>query len=294
MTLRRFEALRQAAALLKKNHRDENIGEILLCARLGLSRTKLLANIREPLSPPDAAWLNSRVTEHAVYGKPVQYMIGHAPFYGRFFKVTPDVLIPRQETEELVYRTGVWAARHFPGQGGLSVCDIGTGSGAIAVTLALEHPDWSVTAVDVSAEALAVAEQNARLLGASVVFRQGNLLEPLAGLPFDLLVSNPPYVTSRQMETLRDTVVNYEPRLALDGGPDGLDFYRKIIAGADEIGGRGQLMMLAFEIGSGQGRAVETLIRRTFLRRLVEIAVEKDVAGFDRNVMAVIRTDPPE
>lgn len=290
MTQKRYEALKWAAALLKKYHRDENIGEILLEYRLNLSRTGLLTENRQPLSEVDEAWLKQHVTDHAVHGTPVQYMTGQAPFYGRTFKVTPDVLIPRPETEELVDRCGKWAARFFPHQEKLSVCDIGTGSGAIAVTLALEHPGWKVTGVDISPHALAIAEENASVLGADVIFRQGDLLEPVQNESFDLLVSNPPYITRTEMDALDDTVKDYEPHLALFGGTDGLDFYRKIVRGVRSVSGMRPVFLLAFEIGAGQGQAVGSLIRRTYPDRIEALTVEKDIAGLDRNVMAALRT----
>lgn len=289
MIWKRYEALKWASSFLKSYKRDDNIGEILLCDRLGLTRTDLLANIREPLPDADAVWLKERVTEHALKGTPVQYMIGQAPFYGRRFKVTPDVLIPRPETEELVYRVGVWAGRFFGTGSRLSVCDIGTGSGAIAVTLALEHDGWQMTAVDVSAKALSVAEENAAALGAPVTFRLGSLLEPLEGRPFDVLVSNPPYVSRPEMRELSDTVKDYEPHLALFGGEDGLDFYRRILQALPSVFGHKPYFLLAFEIGASQGRAVESLVKQVFPDQIEDLAVEKDLSGRDRNVMAVIR-----
>ncbi|TGA99742.1 peptide chain release factor N(5)-glutamine methyltransferase [Sporolactobacillus shoreae] len=288
MTLKRFEALRWASSFLKEHHRDENIGEILLENRLHLSRTDMLIENRELLTPEDEEWLKQRVTEHAIKGTPVQYMIGEAPFYGRTFKVTSDVLIPRQDTEELVYRCEKWTERYFPAGKNLSVCDIGTGSGAIAITLALEHPEWDVTAVDLSHRALAIARENASDLGAKVTFKQGDLLEPLKNEAFDLLVSNPPYISRPEMDELGDTVKNYEPHLALFGGDDGLDFYRKIIRELPAVLGPIR-MIIAFEIGAGQGNAVSGLIRSAFPDQIESLSVEQDMAGLDRNVMAVLR-----
>ncbi|MDN3955258.1 peptide chain release factor N(5)-glutamine methyltransferase [Sporolactobacillus laevolacticus] len=289
MTEKRYELLNWASALLKAHHRDTNIGEILLCERLQISRTALLAGLREPVSDQDASWVRECVSDHVYHGTPVQYMIGSAPFYGRSFKVTPDVLIPRQETEELVWRVGQWADRYFSNQKQLAVCDIGTGSGAIAVTLALEHPEWRVTAVDVSAKALDVARQNAALLGAKVNFRQGDLLEPLNGESFDLLVSNPPYITSQEMDRLDDTVSHFEPHLALFGGEDGLDFYRRIINDLPLIFGQSPYFIAAFEIGAYQGKAVKELIHSAFPHHIESLSIEKDIAGYDRNVLAVLR-----
>lgn len=289
MTWRRFEALKWASALLKQHGRDQNIGEILLCHRLHLTRTELLADNRKSLAPQDEEWLREHIADHVQNGTPVQYMIGEAPFYGRNFRVSPAVLIPRPETEELVYRVGVWAKRFYPDRRRLSVCDIGTGSGAIAVTLKLEHPEWHVAATDISPRALAVAKKNAAALGAEVAFGTGDLTGPLNGNTFDILVSNPPYIPQREMEQLDDTVKNYEPHLALCGGGDGLDFYRRILAEAPALFGTERFFLLAFEIGAAQGPAVENLVRQAFPGRIAALSVERDTAGLDRDVMAALR-----
>ncbi|MCO7125602.1 peptide chain release factor N(5)-glutamine methyltransferase [Sporolactobacillus shoreicorticis] len=289
MTEKRYELLNWASSYLNTHHRDENIGEILLCARLGLSRTDLIVDANEPVAHEDAVWIRGKVRDHVLHGTPVQYMLGSASFYGRTFKVTPDVLIPRQETEELIWRVGQWVNRYAADLKQLSVCDIGTGSGAIAITLALEHPDWHVTAVDLSAKALRVARENAAILGARVDFRQGNLLAPLQGESFNLLVSNPPYITRKEMSELNDTVSDYEPHLALFGGEDGLDFYREIVAALPSIFGNAHTFIAAFEIGASQGRAVADLIRDKFSNQIENLAVEKDIAGCDRNVMTVLK-----
>lgn len=289
MTVKRYELLNWASSLLHAHRRDENIGEILLCARLNLSRTDLIANRREPVDDGDAAWVRTKVADHVQFGTPVQYMIGSAPFYGRTFKVTSDVLIPRQETEELVWRVGQWVERYMPELKHPSVCDIGTGSGAIAITLALEHPDWRISAVDLSAKALGVAKGNAAALGARVDFRQGDLLVPLHNESCDVLVSNPPYITQEEMGRLDDTVGNYEPHLALFGGKDGLEFYRRIIDDIPSIWGHEGSFLAAFEIGASQGRDVADLVRDKFSNQIETLSVEKDISGYDRNVMAVVR-----
>ncbi|MFT8319237.1 MAG: peptide chain release factor N(5)-glutamine methyltransferase [Sporolactobacillus sp.] len=288
--MNRFDALKWAAASLTAAHRDQNIGEILLESRLGLSRTDLLANLHEPLAAADEDWLRERVEQHVSQGTPVQYMLGEAPFYGRSFRVTHHVLIPRPETEELVWRTGLWAERFFDKNESLRVCDIGTGSGAIAITLALEHPSWQLTAVDLSAQALEVARENAARLGAAVAFRQGNFIDPLEGDAFDILVSNPPYITRSEMDNLDDTVKDYEPHLALFGGEDGLNPYRQMVRGLPNLFGRRRFFLTLFEIGAGQGAAVNQIIRECLPNQIETVAVEKDLAGFDRNVMAAWRT----
>ncbi|MFT8363904.1 MAG: peptide chain release factor N(5)-glutamine methyltransferase [Sporolactobacillus sp.] len=288
MVTRCFDLLKWAANELHAHNRDENIGEILLEARLRRSRTALLANLNDAVSEADTAWVAARVNEHIRTGKPVQYMLEEAPFYGRLFHVTADVLIPRQETEELVFRAGQWAAKYVGEQTSLRVCDIGTGSGAIAVTLALEHPNWQMTAVDVSWHALKVAEQNAARLGAAVTFRQGNFLEPLDGEKINMIVANPPYITREEMAELTDTVREFEPHLALYGGMDGLDPYREILAQLPPVIDSSQPFLIAFEIGASQGSAVAQLIRDSFAERVTALEIAQDIAGLDRNVMAVL------
>jgi len=287
VTIRRFEALKWASSFLQKHHRDENIGEILLCHRLHLTRTQLLVDIRQPLAGEDMDWLQEKVRDHALRGVPVQYMTGQAPFYGRTFKVTPDVLIPRPETEERVARVLEWADRFFPEKSDPTVWDIGTGSGAIAITLALERPKWHIFAVDLSEAALTVAKENADRLGACVGFEHGSLLKPIAGGSADILVSNPPYISSAEMEELEDVVKNYEPHLALSGGDDGLNAYRAIIH--DLPGIMKERLLLALEIGAAQGEAVKSLVVSRFPRRIESLSVEKDIGGRDRNVIAVLR-----
>ncbi|BBO00190.1 peptide chain release factor N(5)-glutamine methyltransferase [Sporolactobacillus terrae] len=286
----RYEVLKWAADLLTAHHRDANIGELLLQARLGLTRTDLITGLREPIASKDAEWLRRSVEEHVYKGTPLQYMLGRAPFYGRSFKVNADVLIPRQETEELVWRVGEWAKRYAPDLDHPAVCDIGTGSGAIAVTLGLEHPDWRITAVDLSEKALDVARENADDLGAQIVFCPGDLLCPLIHQPFDILVSNPPYITKQEMGGLDDTVRDYEPHLALYGGNDGLDCYRKIIADMPLIFSGRSVFIAAFEIGATQGNAVADLIRRAFPNQIEALSIEKDISGHDRNIMVVLQT----
>jgi release factor glutamine methyltransferase len=163
--------------------------------------------------------------ERLLTGEPIQYILGEAPFYGRNFSVSRDTLIPRNETEELVHRI----LKENP-KSGLRVLDLGTGTGCIPITLALELKDPEVFALDVSVEALDVARKNATQLGANVGFLEGNLLGAIPNLPlFDVLVSNPPYVPLRDKEEMHANVLNFEPHLALFvPDEDPLLFYRAI------------------------------------------------------------------
>lgn len=286
MTMKIYEALNWASSFLKEHNRDENAGEYLLCRRLGISRTELLINIRESLSLEDQQWYEKKIHEHAA-GIPVQYIIGSEWFYGREFKVTPDVLIPRPETEELVQGVLKMADTEFPKGKTLKVCDIGTGSGAIAVSLALENPNLDVYAVDISQKALFVAKENPAKLGANVNFEQGSFLEPFLGKQtFDIIVSNPPYIADEELVGLDSLVKDYEPVLALSGGADGLDCYRKIIRQIPQA--VSSKLILAFEIGAEQGKVLSEMAASAFGGQLRSITVQKDINGKDRMVFAVI------
>ena len=167
-------------------------------------------------------------------GKPLAYILGVAEFYGRDFVVTPDVLIPRPETEGLVVKAleiMEKMSQEKPGQ--LTVADIGTGSGCIAITLALQSPTLRIIATDISAKALEIAKENAIRHGVldKIEWLQGDLLEPLEGKKIDLIVSNPPYVPTQELDqspTPETRGLRFEPRMALDGGEDGLRFVNKI------------------------------------------------------------------
>ena len=215
--------------------------------------------------PPTFSDQFFHLIERRATSEPVAYLIGEREFYGRVFKVTRDVLIPRPETEFVVEEAlhclgnlAPSAQRPAP-----SVVDVGTGSGCLAVTLALERPDARLTATDISAAALRVAKDNAQTLGAAsrVDFREGPFL---AGLipPVDLVVSNPPYVADRDRPALPRDVENFEPATALfGGGDDGLDMIRALVpVAAASLAPGGYLVM---EIGYGQLEAVRGLIERT-------------------------------
>ena len=252
-------------------------GEILLAHVLDRPRAALLAHPEAPLAPEQAAQFAALVKRRAA-GTPVAYLIGHHPFYDRDLLVTPDVLIPRPETEHLVEAALGWAR----GRGALRVADIGTGSGAIAVTLAAHLPDAHVHAVDCSLAALDVARQNAERAGVTnrVTFHQGDLLAPLlhASLRLDLIAANLPYIPTADLAALN--VARHEPALALDGGPDGLDAIRRLLAQAPGALATDGLVLL--EIGAGQGEAVAALALQQF--RGAAIAVLRDYAGHDRIV----------
>ncbi|MBV8049110.1 MAG: peptide chain release factor N(5)-glutamine methyltransferase [Paludibacterium sp.] len=212
------------------------------------------------------------LAERRVAGEPLAYLLGMREFYGRPFAVTPDVLIPRPETEHLV-EAALARVGHQPAE----VLDLGCGSGAIAVTLALEAPSWRVSAVDVSAAALTVARGNAERLGARVDFLQGSWFAPLPpGGCFQLIVSNPPYIAASDHH-LDEGDVRFEPRLALTDGGDGLACLREIAAGAPARLAPGGWLMV--EHGYDQGEAMRALLAA---QGFVEVETLPDLAGLDR------------
>ncbi|MGW8824399.1 peptide chain release factor N(5)-glutamine methyltransferase [Paenibacillus lautus] len=259
--------------------------QLLLEHVLGLSGTSYYMALAEPF-PADRRRALEEAINRKAQGVPAQYIIGEQEFYGRPFEVTPAVLIPRPETELLVEAVLKYGRELTPRpDGGLKVVDIGTGSGAIAITLALQSKGWDVLASDISPDALEVAARNAKKLGAQVEFRQGNLLEPFAGTGPDILVSNPPYIPAEDIEELQPEVRDYEPRTALDGGPDGLNPYRIMMAQLPLLSAPPRL--IAFELGMGQAGDVAELLRKVGYWE--EIVTVPDLAGIDRHVLGIFR-----
>ena len=213
-------------------------------------------------------------------GEPLNYVLGYSYFYGYRFIVNPDVLIPRPETEELVGLILSQYDEYFKGEK-IKVCDIGTGSGAIAIALKKEEDNLDVYASDISAVALNVAKANASNNQCEITFLEGSMLEPYIekGLKFDILVSNPPYI--RSVEKVEASVYDYEPHVALFGGEDGLKFYREIFENAAKI--LNDKALAFFEMGYDQKENLSKLAREYFDD--VDIRVYKDINGKDRMLM---------
>lgn len=228
------------------------------------------------LSPDDSARYRALLL-HRAEREPLQYLLGEQWFYGLPYLVDSRVLIPRQETESLC-ELGI---NHLKTLAAPTALDLCTGSGAIAVTLKHNCPHANVSAADLSADALAVAQENARRHQAEIAFYQGDLWEPLHGRTFDLILSNPPYIETEECKTLQAEVLQ-EPLMALDGGEDGLDFYRRIAADAHRhLNPDG---LLAMEVGSTQAHAVAQLLAAENAYR--DIAVIRDLYGLERIVKA--------
>ncbi len=249
--------------------------EWLLCAATGLDRVGLYLNFDKPLNDGELAAYRAMVTRRG-RREPLQHILGTQEFFGLEFEVSADVLIPRHDTETLVME----AVARMPAA--RSVLDIGTGSGCIAIALAKQLSEASVTASDISVAALAVAQRNAEANGVVVEFLHGSLLAPLAGRSFDLIVSNPPYIPSAVIAGLEPEVRDNDPRSALDGGADGLDIYRQLIpAVAAHLNPGGWLLV---EVGVDQAEAVAQLFRTA--GGFGEPVTARDPGGIERVVGA--------
>jgi release factor glutamine methyltransferase len=247
--------------------------EVLLAHALGLDRAALYARLQEEVDGARFAAL----LERRLRREPIAYLTGEQEFWSLPFIVTPDVLIPRPETELLVATAMQWRAPQAPHP---SVLDIGTGSGCLAVALAREMPAAVVTAVDLAPAALAIARRNAARHGVAdrIIFLAGDLYAPLpAGATYELIASNPPYVGS---EDAVSPETAFEPRGALYAGADGLDVVRRLIAGAPPRLAPGGLLLV--EIGAGQTAAVQALAQAAGLAA----RIEPDLAGIPRLLVA--------
>jgi release factor glutamine methyltransferase len=298
------DARRWATHLLARNGVPEpdRDSEVLLRSALRMDRVSFLLSGQSPLPPGPAelfrGWIFRRVKK-----EPVSHILERREFWGLDFRVTSDVLIPRPETELLVEQVLRRVRETKPGSGNgidpgeigpetgnprLRILDLCTGSGCIAVSLARELPETHLWAVDIAPGALKVAGENAERHGVSgrIVFLRGDLFEPLKGMgPFDLIVSNPPYIPRGGLRSLPPEVRDFEPVIALDGGEDGLYFYRRIFAESSLHLKPGGCLIL--EIGHDQSDQIRRLIDGQPGMALQEIL--KDLAGIERVVTCIIR-----
>lgn len=235
----------------------------------------LFLSLDKPADSTLEAKFHSGIQE-ILMGKPMNYVLGYCWFYGYRLKVNEDVLIPRYETEELVLQI-LNKIDNLSDQS-LTLADVGTGSGAIAIALKKEADNIEMYASDISSEALVVAKQNAKDLDADIEFMCGDMLKPLIekGIKLDILVSNPPYIPSD--EVMEHSVVDFEPHVALFGGEDGLKFYESIINDAPKV--MKEPCMMAFEIGYNQKETLSKLFKDAFSN--CDLEVLKDINGKDR------------
>ncbi|AOV08843.1 peptide chain release factor N(5)-glutamine methyltransferase [Sporosarcina ureilytica] len=283
MTERIYEAQNRAFSLLEEKGLDTGSVRILMEYVTGHSHASLLANMRTPLTEEQQRNFWRKVDE-LLEGKPVQYVIGHEIFYGRKYNVNEHVLIPRPETEELIVEALERMKRLFH-KPDLSIADIGTGSGAIAITMKLESPEARVTATDISEPALQVAKQNATELKAAIHFKEGDLSVPIANQTWDVVLSNPPYIARSEASEMTDTVLDYEPHSALFAEEDGLYCYRKLAEQLPKLMNKPGL--IGVEIGHAQGKAVYNLFAESFPNAVIEMV--KDINGKNRMLFCEIR-----
>ncbi len=266
-----------------KKHGSESArldAEILLAQVRGCPRIQLYTNYDSPLTDEQRAAMRDLVQRRVAH-EPVAYLVGHREFFSLDFRVTRDVLIPRPDTETLVVEAIEW----LKSQNSLRVLDVGTGSGCIAITLAVNCPVATITAIDVSPAALAIARDNAEKhkVAGRIRFEAGDLFDPLAdGEQFDLIVSNPPYISSAEIETLMPDVRLHEPLTALDGGTDGLNVIRRLLADAPRHLVPGGLLL--FEIDSQQADFATQLLAAD--GRYEDVTLLKDLAKNPRVVRA--------
>ena len=279
-----LQAIAEGSRLLESAGVDQQVltAGVLLRHVMAVDRTYLLTRSEEQIEESQYRDYLALVDRRAA-GEPLQYLTGHQEFYGLDFIVTPDVLIPRPETEFLVERIINLVGEMK--QDAPVIVDVGTGSGCIAVTLAKQLPQAKLIATDASSRALAVARENAGRHGVQdrIEFIEGNLLEPLAANPVqghvDLLASNPPYVNEADLESLQREVRDWEPHGALFGGPDGLDFYRRLLVESPVYLKPEGFVVL--EIGFSQLESINEMVKAG---AFAVIDITRDLQGIPRTL----------
>ncbi|GMA07560.1 release factor glutamine methyltransferase [Tetragenococcus halophilus subsp. flandriensis] len=271
------EVLNWASSFLEKHGKEGYAILYVFLARKKWTKTDWLLHMKDKITPKEYVQLQNDL-EQLLNDYPPQYLLGYEEFYGRSFKVNSNTLIPRPETEELVE----WCLQNTVKQKekALQVVDVGTGTGAIAATLKLERPVWQVSAVDISKNALEVAQINSHLLEAEVKFYLGNTLEPIKH-PIDILIANPPYISQDEWSLMDTSVQRYEPSIALFAENEGLAIYQKIAEQAQEkLAKQGKIFL---EIGFNQGEKVEEIFQKSFPQKTVQR--KKDLSGNERMLL---------
>lgn len=267
------EVLKWASSFLETCKREPVAAEILLRERLNWSKTDIMVHLNEEMPSDVKHQLLQDVSNHGS-GIPIQQLLGYCWFYDRKFKVTKDTLIPRPETEEIV---DIFLKSSSTEQK-KTVLDIGTGTGIIGITIKKERPLFEVTATDISSKALKVAQENATALEADVRFLEGDLTDPVKTESFDVILSNPPYISNDEISYMDESVLHYEPHLALFAENNGLAMYQRLAKELPTILNPGGEVFL--EIGFKQGKKVQELFQEAF--PLAEVTIEKDMSGNDR------------
>lgn len=277
------EALEWASSVFVRQGREVTAARILMQHILKCSYSEVNLHMLDTLTEEQLDQFEKWVMEH-VNGRPVQYIVGSEEFYGRDFFVDESVLIPRPETEELVQSAIKRIDQLLVKGKSYRLVDIGTGSGAIALTMKLERPELEVVATDISEEALATAKKNAMKLGADVVFRQGDLEQPIASEKWDIILSNPPYIAFYEAMDMSEVVLQHEPHTALFAEEDGLVMYKRLAEVAPTL--LNVPGFIGVEIGYTQGEAVAQFFKKSFPQG--SITIEKDINGKSRMVFCEV------
>lgn len=272
---RYFEVLNWASSFLDTHQKEPYIAEYLILERNFWTKTDLLGHYRQVMPISEITQLEADL-ELVLQDIPPQYIIGSCQFYGQRFKVTADTLIPRPETEELVQL----CLQGNESSKALKVIDVGTGTGAIALSLKKQAPNWQVTAVDISDKALAVAEENGERLALDCRFLKSDLLTAVISEQFDVIISNPPYIGTDEWQEMDVSVRKYEPKLALFAEKEGLALYMRLAKEAKTvIKPTGKIYL---EIGYRQGEAVKQIFKEAFPTK--KVVVHQDLTGHDRMI----------
>ena len=278
--MNRRQAITKACLLLRRQEKEENLARFLLMYMLDENSQLFSNNLSEQLSKEKEDLYFTLIDKHIKEDAPLSHLVGFEYFYDRKFKVTSDVLSPRMETEELIYKVIEYVKKSE--KNNLKILDLCTGSGVIAITLKKELEDYPVEIIasDVSVAALNIAKENANTNKAEVSFIQSDIFENIKD-KFDIIVSNPPYIDYKDRTTMEDNVLNYDPHLALFAEEEGMYFYRRIIEEAKEH--LTQDGVIFFEIGYDQREKIIELSRLNNYNA----KVYKDINGRDR--MAFIK-----
>ena len=271
------EVLNNTVKRIENSDLSDEAVRMLMLELCNISNADLYLHYEDEIDPQILEKFNDGV-ERLLNDEPLQYILGYQWFYGNKILVNEEVLIPRYETEELVANVLADSDYFFKDYNTIDISDVGTGSGAIAISLAKEEPKFKMSATDISDTALEVAKENAKLNGVNIEFYQGDMLEPLIerNIKLDILVSNPPYIPVQQ--EVQKSVGEYEPHVALFGGNDGLYFYRKIFEKAYQV--IKEQSFMAFEIGYDEKDALLKLAKEYFPNDRYDVI--KDINGKDR------------
>ena len=269
------EVLKNAKSLTRKSSKETSATELLFLNFSQLSPTDLYLKYDEEMPLEHEKEFLEALNLYLEKNIPVQQIIGYVYFYGYKFLVRNTALIPRFETEELVANVLIYYDEYFSGKK-VEIVDIGTGSGCLAIALAKEESNFNMSATDISEEALLLAKENAKNLEAEVEFYQGDMLKPLAGKKFDIIVSNPPYIPNS--ERVDSLIYDNEPHIALFGGEDGLDYYREILENADKI--LNDQAIIAFEHAYDKKHELSAIAKQYFPE--AKIFTLKDMQNKDR------------